>query len=71
MTSIIGPSSKSLSVNGFKMTNLIADSDASLVEVAAGALKQAGWPSTILTRRLMFTKGDNERNAEPSPKQEL
>ncbi|KAL8833579.1 MAG: hypothetical protein Q9170_004194 [Blastenia crenularia] len=55
MTSIIGPS----------------NFDATLVDVAAKALEKAGWPSTILTGRLMFTKGDNERNAEPSAKQKL
>lgn len=50
------------------MTKSIADTDASLIEVAEGALKKVGWPSTILTGRLMFTTDNNERNAKAAPR---
>lgn len=55
VTSLIGPS----------------DSDRLLVDLAAATLQDANWPTAVLTGRLMFEKGDNERNAALAPKQKL
>ncbi|KAJ4303457.1 hypothetical protein N0V90_002352 [Kalmusia sp. IMI 367209] len=55
------------------VTTLIGPSysDQSLVELASAVLQKAGWPTSILTGRLMFEKGDNERNTAPALKQKL
>ncbi|KAK4447245.1 amidase [Podospora aff. communis PSN243] len=37
-------------------------SDATLVKIAQEALRKAGWPTTVLTARLMFKLGDNARH---------
>ncbi|KAF7670922.1 hypothetical protein GT037_011050 [Alternaria burnsii] len=52
------------------VTTLIgpSHSDKLLVEVASNTLKKAGWPSSVLTGRFMFEKGDNERNTAPREK---
>ena len=34
-----------------------------LVDVAQAALEQAGWPTSSLTGRNVFTLGDNNRHA--------
>ncbi|EFR04156.1 amidase [Nannizzia gypsea CBS 118893] len=40
---------------------VVPSTDLTLVKVAEGALKKAGWPTDILTGRFLFEVGDNER----------
>ncbi|KAJ5709686.1 hypothetical protein N7493_009977 [Penicillium malachiteum] len=48
------------------MTSLVGpkDSNLTLLDIAEGTLKSAGWQSNILTGRYMLHVGDNIRNAQ-------
>jgi len=55
------------------MTTLIGPqrSDRLLLHTAVEAMQKAGWPTDILTGRTMFHLGQNERNAQSSPRERL
>nr|POE88359.1 hypothetical protein CFP56_11588 [Quercus suber] len=65
------PINSGYSANGFGSIAqipqlVIPRSDDILLEVALGTLSKAGWPTEVLTGRLMFHLGDNERHTQKS-----